>query len=329
MQKVLFKNKVPEAVSLLQKGRTVVAPVHSGGSFVFKVVENAQDAVLDYPTTILPLKKFFLPPKEVLLRYDRQTQEALVPQEELAPRLFLGVHNYDLQGLLRLDHAFGTGVRDETWFRRRAGSLFAGVSYVPDEYHFAPSVGIPAASQEGFDLFLTSFETFYAVEALTGAGKSLVEEMSPCLEDRECGPAPVPQYRARLRQSVAGTREIFPGAYNNPVWQDTARTCLSCGTCNVVCPTCYCFDVDDQTDLGAATGARLRRWDSCQFTGFASVAGGESFRQRRGDRVRHRLSRKFAYIADAKGMPFCVGCGRCGRQCTAGISVPGVMNALL
>jgi heterodisulfide reductase subunit C len=32
---------------------------------------------------------------------------------------------------------------------------------------------------------------------------------------------------------------------------------------------------------------------------------------------------------DEKGRPFCVGCGRCVRQCTAGINIVDVMNALL
>jgi len=41
------------------------------------------------------------------------------------------------------------------------------------------------------------------------------------------------------------------------------------------------------------------------------------------------MSRKFAYITDDRGQPFCVGCGRCVRQCTAAINIVEVMNALL
>ena len=113
------------------------------------------------------------------------------------------------------------------------------------------------------------------------------------------------------------------------MWAKTARECYSCGTCNISCPTCYCFDVDDQTTLGGSDGVRVRSWDSCQFISFSAVAGGEAFREKRNDRVRHRMSRKFAYITDDKGQPFCVGCGRCVRQCTAAINIVEVMNALL
>jgi sulfhydrogenase subunit beta (sulfur reductase) len=329
MQQVIPKRRIPDAIAILGRKRAVVAPVRRRGSVVFMPVDRPEDAILDYATTILPLKKFFLPANEVLLRYDIRTQAVVTPPASSAPRLFFGVHNYDLQGVLRLDHAFGTGVRDETWFARRRGSLFAGVSYVPDEHHFAASVGIPPGLKEGFDIFLTSFEDCYAVDALTEQGEGLLEEIGRFLEPRECGPEPVAQFKNKLRQSISGIKDVFHGAYTHPVWNETARACLSCGTCSVVCPTCYCFDVDDQTDLGASTGARMRRWDSCQFPGFAAVAGGESFREKRGDRVRHRMSRKFAYITDDKGMPFCVGCGRCVRQCTAKINIVDVMNALL
>jgi heterodisulfide reductase subunit C len=41
------------------------------------------------------------------------------------------------------------------------------------------------------------------------------------------------------------------------------------------------------------------------------------------------MSRKFSYITDENGQPFCVGCGRCVRQCTAKINIVDVMNALL
>jgi len=327
--KAIPRAKIPEAVSILGRNRRVVAPVPKGKSYVFSVVKDPAAVVLDYPTTILPLKKFFLPPTDVILHYDRKSQAYSVPAGGGEPTVFFGVHNYELQGLFRLDHAFRTGVPDETWLARRKGALFVGVSYVPDEHHFANSVGIPTTLKDGFDLFLTRFDDHYRVEALTEKGKEIAAELAGLLVDCDCAGEPVVHFKNALKQSVAGIREIFHGAYTHPVWQKTARECYSCGTCNISCPTCYCFDVDDQTTLGSEEGFRLRRWDSCQFLSFTTVAGGESFREKRNDRVRHRMSRKFAYITDEKGQPFCVGCGRCVRQCTANINIVDVMNALL
>jgi NAD-dependent dihydropyrimidine dehydrogenase PreA subunit len=285
--------------------------------------------VLDYPTTILPLKKFFLPPNDVLMSYDMKTQAARVPEVDASPTVFFGVHNYELQGLFRLDHAFRTGVPEPTWISRRENAIFVGVGYQPDTEHFADSVGIPLSLREGFDAFLTRFDDLWRIEALTPKGESLLADLARVLVPCDRTGYPVVHFKNKLKQSVAGIREIFHGAYNHPVWQKTARECYSCGTCNIVCPTCYCFDVDDQTSLGSDEGMRMRRWDSCQFVSFTTVAGGEAFREKRNDRVRHRMSRKFSYITDEKGRPFCVGCGRCVRQCTAKISIVDVMNALL
>jgi hypothetical protein len=329
MQQAIPKGRIPDAVSILSKTHRIVAPISRGKSFVFSVIEDPKSVRLDYPSTILPLKKFFLPPSDVIMRYNLRSQVASLPTARPEPALFFGVHNYELQGLLRLDYAFSTGIRDDTWISRRQGSLFVGVSYVPDEHHFAESVGIPTSLKEGFDLFLTRFDDHYRVEALSEAGASLMSELAPVLEPCDCPGDPVVHFKNKLRQSVSGIREIFHGAYNHPVWRKTARECHSCGTCNICCPTCYCFDVDDQTVLGSNEGARLRTWDSCQFRSFTAVAGGEAFREKRHDRVRHRMSRKFAYITDEKGQPFCVGCGRCVRQCTASINIVEVMNALL
>ena len=329
MHQALSRDRVREAVTILKSSYQVVAPTAKGKSFTFSQVDDAASVTLEYSSTILPLKKFFLPPVEVLLTYDTVRQTARAPEPVAEPLLFFGVHNYDLQGLLRLDHAFENGVPDPTWLARRSKAVFVGVSYTPDEHHFSPSVGIPTDRKDGFDLFLTRFGDHYRVESLTKTGDELVSLLRPILSTCDCPGEPVVQFKNKLRQSVAGIREVFHGAYNHPVWQETARRCLSCGTCNISCPTCYCFDVDDQTRLGGTEGDRLRRWDSCQFRSFSTVAGGEAFRDRRRDRVRHRMSRKFAYITDGAGQPFCVGCGRCVRQCAAGINIVEVINALL
>jgi ferredoxin len=328
-QKAIPRGKIPDAVALLQKTMEVVAPKSKGKSFVFATVKDPGQVVMDYPTTIVPLKKYFLPPNDVILSYNIKTQDLKASLPESAPRLYFGIHNYELQGLLRLDYAFKNGVQDRTYLARRENAVFVGVSYEPDDFHFADSVGIPAQLKEGFDAFLTRFEDYYRVESFTDKGASIVKTLAPVLVDRDFGEEPVKHFKNRLKQSVAGIREVFHGAYNHPVWQKTAEKCLSCGTCNISCPTCYCFDVDDQTLLGTPEGMRLRKWDSCQFLSFTTVAGGEAFREKRNDRVRHRMSRKFAYIMDEKGRPFCVGCGRCVRQCAADINIVDVMNALL
>ena len=122
---------------------------------------------------------------------------------------------------------------------------------------------------------------------------------------------------------------VMSASYNNPVWAETAARCVGCGTCNLVCPTCYCFEVEDEVDITASGGKRVRHWDGCLLREFSQVAGGEVFRASLADRQRHRVFRKFKYLSEGTGVPWCVGCGRCTAYCTAGISIVEIVNRLV
>jgi Fe-S oxidoreductase len=98
--------------------------------------------------------------------------------------------------------------------------------------------------------------------------------------------------------------------------------------CTKVCPTCYCFDVNDEVDLKLQKGKRVRVWDSCQIEKFAVVAGGHNFRTRRALRQRHRFMRKGKYQFEAYGLMGCVGCGRCAEACLVHITPVDTYNAL-
>jgi formate hydrogenlyase subunit 6/NADH:ubiquinone oxidoreductase subunit I len=121
---------------------------------------------------------------------------------------------------------------------------------------------------------------------------------------------------------------------NEELWDELAMDCFSCGSCNLVCPTCYCFDVRDSWNIDQTTGQRTRYWDACLTREFAAVtmAGGqkENFRGHHASRFRHRFMRKAAYLHDKLGGPACTGCGRCSAACTADIADPvRVLNAIM
>jgi sulfhydrogenase subunit beta (sulfur reductase) len=135
--------------------------------------------------------------------------------------------------------------------------------------------------------------------------------------------------KARIHSDAADLPLLFEGALKDPVWEKVAERCLGCGTCTQVCPTCYCFDVEDDVNALAGRGERARTWDSCQLRAFTEVAGGEIFREKLSRRLRHRVYRKFHYLHTRFNEPNCTGCGRCGRQCVAGIRMDEVVNDLL
>ena len=327
-QHFLEQARVTGFVAHLASRHTVYAPHRRGSrSFAFERVAEPGDVVLEYPRTLGSVKKFFLPPRETLLDFDLRENTAAVPPAEPVDAVFLGVHSYDLAAVRRLDHNFLQGNPERNYLARRQGARFIGVSYVPDKFHFAGSVGSDPYDQTGCDLFLTRHPDGWIVDVLTVEGTALLAgfTLPPHAE-------PKPK-RAHFQQHIyvpqARLNEVMAGSYDHPVWQETARTCLGCGTCNLVCPTCYCFDVRDHVAVTGDAGRRERTWDGCMLRGFTEVAGGEIFRHKLAARQRHRVNRKFKYLSDATGQPWCVGCGRCTAACTAAISIVDIVNRLI
>jgi NAD(P)H-flavin reductase len=105
-------------------------------------------------------------------------------------------------------------------------------------------------------------------------------------------------------------------------WEEHSEKCLACGSCVLVCPTCYCFDVKDNPDLALEHVERVRTWDGCLLEDFAKIASGENFRPTRPTRYRHRYFKKGKYLFDRFGFISCVGCGRCSSNCLPNIANP-------
>lgn len=116
---------------------------------------------------------------------------------------------------------------------------------------------------------------------------------------------------------------------NAGMWQEYDSRCIACGRCNFVCPTCTCFTMQDifYRD-NANVGERRRVWASCQVDGFTSIAGGISFRKKKGERMRYKVMHKVHDFKEKHGYHMCVGCGRCDDVCPEYISFSACVNKL-
>jgi sulfhydrogenase subunit beta (sulfur reductase) len=65
----LPKDKIDLFASVVQQFGELHAPVEPDGKCAFKRLGRWSDARLEYDRTILPPKKYFLPPREALFRY--------------------------------------------------------------------------------------------------------------------------------------------------------------------------------------------------------------------------------------------------------------------
>lgn len=324
-------------VRLLADG-TVVGPRErkdQPGFHHFDRLDDPLDLTLGYVTTTIPPKKVFFPPIETLFSFTENGLPAIDRVRDTAPFILIGVHPCDLEALDALDFAYSYPPAEMRWAANRNRATIIGVDCLPDEYCFCTSIGT-SGSRKTCDLFLTPIDGGYLIEVHTLTGERLLDATPKTtaqarhLEGGERWRSEkVARTSASFDAPIAKFAEILDHGGLTPVWQDVASRCYSCGSCNTTCPTCFCFNIHDEYDLTLTGGVRRRSWDSCQLLEFALVAGGHNFRGERWQRVRHRWHRKFLYLYRRLGRPYCTGCGRCSRACTADINIVDVSNQLI
>ncbi len=356
--KFLANSRVPSFLSALAEEYQIIAPVRRGefvpdGSsrYSFEILNEGPGddaglarAVLDYPITLQDPKKFFFPAKEELLRFSRDASGALGQAHDLSgevlapPRALVGLHPCDVAALEELDTYFGSDQIDPYYQARRSGNiLIVAVSCLSpcSEQSFCGSMKTYRVA-DGYDLLLTRLGEGFAVtaagehgeawlariaglEALDEERELLLEEVLGEIEET---------FAASVQFDVRAVPENLRQGYRDPVWREQSERCLACGSCNLVCPTCYCFDVYDTVEVNLEKAAKVRAWDGCMLRQFAEIGGGENFRASREARLRHRINRKGSYLHQRYGRVFCVGCGRCASACLVEISPATIFRTL-
>jgi len=341
---ILSKEKLPAFVEALQAGFRVVGPVRTPTGFAFEEITQADQLQLDYTTTILPPKKYFLPQRETLFEFHTgsnpegaQSVDVEPVFQDVQPTVIFGMHTCDMSGIMLYDKVFSEGFRDEHYMTRRDKMVIIGIECLHpcDDASFCKDMGTLTAPPI-YDLHMTEVDDDYLIDTGSEKGERLLlnyseAKMATTDHMQRLGrvlSAKWPRFRMRLKMSKDQTPSLLTLGYNAHIWEELGERCLACGSCTNVCPTCFCFDVQDEMDINMQDGERVRVWDSCQLHEFALVAGGHNFRESKASRVRHRLMRKGKYIKQVHGLSGCTGCGRCERACLVDITIPGTLNAL-
>jgi len=100
---------------------------------------------------------------------------------------------------------------------------------------------------------------------------------------------------------TAGLPEALRANLNHEHWETMAERCIGCTNCTMVCPTCFCYDVQDRVDLRLETVLRERTWDSCFSLQFAAVHGG-NFRGPLKNRYRHLIHKLYYWVGPVRGV---------------------------
>jgi len=308
-----------------------------GGRFVAYsslAAPRLEDLALTGEATGRPAKEALYPQTETLLSFRLERGDFALdePPPPGPARVLFGVRPCDGRGFLCLDRQLlRSDFREPGYDQARRSALLIGVGCsLPGQDCFCTSTGGDPHSTAGLDVLLTDLGAALHAEALTEAGVAWLEDLRHtddgplrAVTDAERAQCALARLSARRRVPRSIDMEELPGilerAFEGDVWRDLVPACIGCGACTYLCPTCRCFDVQDE--VHDDHGQRLRVWDSCMFAEYSREAGGHNPRPRQWQRWRNRFYDKMLWSNDVDGAPACVGCGRCIGQCPAGVDL--------
>ena len=287
--------------------------------------------------TVKGPKDLFFPQSEDLMAFKTEGKKIEVIDTRAATEDFavFGVRACDVKSLEVLDRVFLTEPRDSYYAcRREHGIIISLACNRPTENCFCTTFGIDATEPRGdVTTWLTDDALYF--RANTERGEDFLKLFADITE--ECDDTAVNAQKEKIekimkRLPLAELKaDAFGGGktdtfFNSPEWEKLSESCLGCGTCTFVCPTCQCYDIRDfKTNNGVV---RYRCWDSCMYSEFTRMAHGNN-RNTQKERFRQRFMHKLVYFPENNdGMFSCVGCGRCLAKCPISMNIVKVMKTL-
>lgn len=339
MEKILKKESFPAWIEKLTS-YTLYAPVTRDGLCNYEVLDDHETVELNHLNTLLPPKTIIFPPRETYFEFCHSPGETPDIRETLPEEketVIFGVRPCDAKALTLTDKVFGGEFNDVYYWKRRNQTVLVGLACntPPSPHCFCLSVHCSPYSKEGLDILLTDLGDRYYVESLTEKADHLISTAQeifrePEEKDREDVQAIHLDSEKKIERHIKNSKSIpsdLAEKFESSLWDEESMSCIRCGICTYLCPTCHCFDINDEvTSSHPLKGKRVRTWDTCQFPRFTMHSSGHNPRPDKASRLRQRIMHKFMYSVEYYGSFLCTGCGRCIAKCPVGIDILEVIN---
>ena len=335
MKKIAI-SRLNDLFDAIAKERMLYVPTDDGAQLAKFSLWQEGVTLSDKLNTVRSAKDLFFPQVEHLANFKTsgKTIEINENNDPVQPFAVFGVRACDCRSFDILDRVFLSDPVDTFYqARREQGLIITLACSRPAETCFCGAFGIDAANPEGDVTCWIDSEYLYW-RANTQKGTDLTATL-PLLED--CADEAVSAQQEQIRNilsklplndldlSKLKEAELMQ-LFNSPRWAELSESCLGCGTCTFVCPTCQCYDVQD-FDNGREV-RRFRCWDSCMYSDFTMMAHGTN-RPTQKERFRQRFMHKLVYFPNNnEGIFGCVGCGRCLQKCPIHMNIVKVAKTL-
>lgn len=330
------KKDIGTLLSQWNKEFTVFAPSRADGIAKMVKWDGDDTSFLDwYRNTVVPPKASFLPAMEKMFGFQKEAAgyHLELPAADEQKQLIFGIRSCDAKALTMLDMVFKDTYEDSYYLTKRKNAVLIGLGCTnPCDSCFCTSLNISPAESADVDLMFTDTGDEFVIEAITDKGKELLSESSGVEEATQADEAKAKEAKETSCQKVTKkvstediSQKLLASFENEEYWEKIAAKCVSCGVCTFLCPTCYCFDINDELTKGE--GARFRNWDSCSFPIYTKMPV-ENPREEKWQRVRQKVCHKYMFYPTLFDIIACTGCGRCIRLCPVNWDITQTLDSV-
>jgi ferredoxin len=333
------KKEWDSGIDAIRASYRIFGPVKEKDYHSFAELNAGQTPDFSFLNSRLSPKWILFPQSEEIINFtlDESKDDHHIMKEtekDYSPRAVFGIRPCDAKSITLLNMNFDTPeYKDPYWARSLESTTFVGFACDnPSNTCFCTSVGCGPFNEEGLDVLLVDTGDAYLANVLTQKGTSLMEAAGWDTKAEDTSDIETKQAEAEAKIVSSVSMDNLRGTeildlHGADFWEDLSFACLNCGTCTYTCPTCWCFDIQDE--VYGKNGKRFKNWDSCMFPLFTVHTTGHNPRETKHQRVRQRFMHKLKYFLDKyeKGV-MCVGCGRCIKQCPVNIDIRKVFDLM-
>lgn len=313
----LSKEETKRVSDSLMKDYSIIAPVRKRGGGRFSGTDlitydeiKSFDDIDFFEQTQISAKSVCFPVRETMFTF--QGKGVLEHKENIRSIIIL-LRPCDINAMEIIDEHFlrDSGKSDFYYKRRRSKVKFFMIE-CSESFDSCYCVSLDTNKTDNYSVFMRKHGNSY---------EFLVREkdMEGYFPNRQDN-VEEPRFVAENKRLVKISNNIDVSLFEDDLWKEYSLRCIACGRCNVSCPTCTCFSVQD-IPFENETSRRRRMWSSCHVKDFSLLAGGHDFRTKYGDRMRYRALHKINDFKKRNGRHMCVGCGRCDDVCPEYISM--------